>query len=529
MAFKTGKDGIDEEEKKDKPDGTGSDTGATFSKSALDFRNDRWKLTPTPANGNRLGEKLTYKVKVGTGSDASYQTVNMYVPGIAKVDFLPTFGVSSDSGSPISTLASTVYSEILSALKRASLGFDPTAVVVHMLALDSMYCAYDMAVRAYKALNTTDVDNAYLAKNLVEACGFDYNDLTANKANLYFWFSTAKATLKEFVAPKNFAMIGAHRAMCSNAYHDSPSSKSQLYVFTPKFLWSWERVDTAGGLGPVNMAEGTGSDPMKFATFVRIFDTMKQALLNSTDFKNINGSIRATYADSDVYTFEMPGPDDTLPLVIDEIVLNSLLNATPLGEMTMSTAMTFAPTDAQPNVFEIHPAIPHTSVNLAQIVNSINDCPTSEEMVSNMRWHVAFDEATQASDNNIKIVSCGTEVILSMSAHSLNDNCPFLETVGAGNPGTKITSFKFGGGNTRQLVDQTLAMNEAEVTNDFNLLLENCFRWRPITMVTRTVSYGAGTLTVYSTLVTDWNYQATVSNADLIAWHTALIFSACSL
>lgn len=544
MAFKTG----EEEEKvesrkdngkKDDPKQGGDKGEGSISKSALDFRDERWKLTPTPANGNRLGDPLTYKVKVGFGTSAQLINVKTFVPAIARVGFIPTFGVSRDAGSPISTLASTLYAQILSALKRASLKFDPTAVAVHMLGMGSIYCAYDVAVRAYRALNTTDVDNAYLAKNLVEACGFDYEDLMANKPSLYFWFSTARATLQQYVVPKSFAMIGAHRAMCTNAYHDSPSAKSQLYVFTPDYLWSWEKVDTAGGLRAVSMRETpNGSDKLKFSTFVSKFNAMLQALINSTDFKDINASIRATYADSDVYTFDMPGVDDTLPMVIDEVVLNSLLNASTLGDLSIEGVNSFAPTDKEPNTFIITPHIPYTNQNLSRIVNSINDCPTSESMVSNMRWHVALDvDGTAATEASINVISCGTEVITRIRAHALNDDCPFIYANKLGTD-SKILEFTIGGSNLQELQNQTDASTAIMkyVESDFSLILAQAFRWRPITCVTRYYSYendpsnmDVPLYTVWSALATDWNYQTTVSDEDLIAWHTALLFSACSL
>ena len=495
---------------------------------------DYAKLSGTGGQGTRLGERLTLKsLYLGTESSPSATAkeceTEYRIPSICRMRWFPTYGVSDGNGSSISLIANKLYGKIMTVLKRKSLPYDPTAVVMQLMAMDSIYCAYECAVRAYKAANTTSLDNAYLPSALCEACGFNYADMVANKSNVYFDLATMRTALTEYLIPKDYKMIGRHLDMCKYIYRDSPSNKAQLYVFTPDYLWSWAKVDTHGKLtaGKFGSA-GTGVTIWKkWSDFRDNWNNMLNAILNSTSFKDINAGIRSVWAESDVYTMDLPDITASLEYTQDDAVLSAICNMTPIGDVPVNEVESFAPQDVYPNYFVIQPELKvKDNPNLNTLFNAMTESPTASEFVQMASWHCAFelDKSTGlTTDSIVKVKSCGSEVFTVCEAIS-EEARPFLKFTDSNGNQHEFTWVVFP---ACAFMEPFADSQRKVVTSFLRVSIATAFRWHPLLFISIKVA-SESTLGNGSDVVTmpvgDWNYCAEASTSDIRDWHTAALF-----
>lgn len=524
-----------DKDKKPREEGTPGSDNPTPRISSLSLgSSDYAKLSGTSGQGTRLGERLLLK-GFYLGSNSSPSTTakecetEYRIPSICRMRWFPTYGVSEGNGSAISLIANKLYGKIMTVLKRKSLPYDPTAVVMQLMAMDSIYCAYECAVRAYKAANTTSLDNAYLPSALCEACGFDYTDLVANKSTVYFDLATMRTALTEYLIPKDYKMIGRHLDMCKYIYRDSPSNKAQLYVFTPDYLWSWDKVDTHGKLVARKFGS-TGTSVTiwkKWSDFKESWNNDLNAILNSTSFKDINAGIRSVWADSDVYTMDLPDITATLEYTQDDAVLSAICNMTPIGTVAVNDVETFAPQDVYPNYFVIQPELKvKHNPNLNTLFNAMVESPSASEFVQMASWHCAFelDKSTEVNtDSVVKVKSCGSEVFTVCEAIS-DETRPFLNFTDSNGNNHEFTWVVF----PTCAFMEPYASSQSVVVNSFlRISVATAFRWHPLLYISIRLANEA-TLNNGSDVVTmpvgDWNYCAEASTTDIRDWHTAALF-----
>lgn len=524
---------FDKDKKKEEGAPGAGNPGTRVSALALGS-SDYAKLSGTAGQGTRLGEllKLTGFYLGSTSSPATTvkRCESKYrIPSICRMRWFPTYGVSDGNGSAVSLIANRLYSKIMTVLKRKSLPYDPTAVVMQLMAMDSIYCAYELAARAYKAANTTSLDNAYLPSALCEACGFDYADMTANKSTVYFDLVTMKKALSEYLIPKDYKMIGRHVDMCRYIYRDSPSNKAQLYVFTPDYLWSWTKVDTHGKLTATKFGSaGTGVNIWKkWSDFKSFWDGMLEAILNSTSFKDINAGIRSVWADSDVYTMDVPEIEATLDYTQDDAVLSAICNMTPIGSVDISEVESFAPEDGFPNYFIIQPTLKlKDNPNFNTLFNALTESPTASEFVQMASWHCAFEiDGTEALTTNsiVKVKSCGSEVFTVCEAIS-DETRPFLDFEDTSGNQHAFTWVVFP---TCAFMEPWSDSQRTVVNSFLRVSVATAFRWHPLLFISIRLA-SESTLGNGSDIVTmpigDWNYCAEASTTDIRDWHNAAMF-----
>lgn len=530
MAFNPKKD---EQDSKPTP-GTDPNPQNTRTSALAVGSSDYAKLSGTAGQGTRLGEVIPMRgfylgATSTVGATAREHTSKYRIPAICCGRWFPTYGVSDGNGSAISLIANKLYNKIMDVLKRKSLPYDPTAVVMQLMAMDSVYCAYECAVRAYKAANTTSLDNAYLPAALCRAAGFKYEDMVKNKAQIYFDLVTMRQALTEYLIPKDYALIGRHLEMCRYIFRDSPSNKAQLYVFTPSHLWTWKKVDTHGAL--VCEPFGTPGSPeiiwKTWSDFKTFWNNMLNAILNSTAFKDINAGIRSVWADSDVYAMDIPAVDEVLEYTQDDGVLSAIANLTNIGNVGTDVINTFAPDGTYPNYFIIKPSMRIKDLpNINTVFNALSESPTASEFVQMAMWHVAFEveeSGTLTTDSKVNVLSCGSEVFTSFTAISDTDR-PFFTFKDVAGNAHSIDRVEF----PTNSFAEPYASSQLVVVNSFlRIAVASAFRWHPTLFVSIKLA-NEETLDVGDNIVTmpfgDWNYCSVASSNDIRDWHTAAMF-----
>lgn len=406
MPKNNGEKEVDTLPKGERQDEGGSDT----IKSAFAIDSVFAPLTAVPGIGDRVGtqyeQSLGYNVSGGTVTEDVSR--HWTIPGVARIEFTPVYGTATTSGDPVNTMTQRLYATIVNAMRRTNLGFEAVDVVLHLLAWDSVHMLYNHISRGYRMLNTTNALSFYAPKQYCSACGIDYDSFLDNKAQIYFDLQQWAKVFEQYPVPKVFQALELHDQLSKYMYQDADSKKATMYVFCPKYLWTYTEVDTGKGLQAQNLLGTSGNGDMTYAELKRIMNVMINAIITSSDFSYINSCLRSAFEDAEMLSVECPGVNDTVPFVYDQAMLVALNNATILP-VTGSTIGSFAPKDTKANYFTCTPSV-SLAGSIPRLVNTITDIPSAVEMVNYMRWHA--DTVKRSGSTAVyDVKSMGTEII----------------------------------------------------------------------------------------------------------------------
>lgn len=213
--------------------------------------------------------------------------------------------------------------------------------MIYLLAMDEIYSMWAQGVRAYGLLRLFSQTNRYLAKTLVEACGFNYADLAANAADFNNTLNVLAARIAAFPVPSSFPYFQRHMWLVSNVFVDEDVTKPQMYLHRPDLFrkyseteydqggallaynYKWSRSTTADWQDSAAYAgEIVSSDGLyTLGEFKLLMDDMLQRVESSSDVGIIGGDIRKAYGDKGLFTVGAIGFDYvTVPMKNDEVL-----------------------------------------------------------------------------------------------------------------------------------------------------------------------------------------------------------------
>lgn len=251
------------------------------------------------------------------------------VPGVMTIALLTGPGDSTDVNSPINVAARDIYSYVRYANSGHS-NYDPVDLMMYILAWDEVSMWLANARRVYGAMYTYNTQNKYAPKYLVEALGFDYDDLNANLAQFRYAINAATNRFNSLNMPNNMSYLTRHVWLYSNIYSDGTSPKSQLYAYVPAACRVYNETDSVNGgyLDTIPLAYYSGTELMTFAKWVEITNKLLNALIGSEDIGIISGDIlKAFGSDKTIVTPTVSDVYSVAP-VYNEEVLSQFQNAT---------------------------------------------------------------------------------------------------------------------------------------------------------------------------------------------------------
>jgi len=270
------------------------------------------------------------------------------VPGIMKIKYANYPGTSKDNNSAINIAADNVYSYVRHA-NSGHANYDSPDLMMYIMAIDSLYSFLAYGRRAYGTARLFNQKNYYYQKALIEAQGFDYNDLIVNLSNFRLYLNTFAAKASAFAVPSAMPILQRHFFMCSNIYKDRDTEKSQLYVFVPAGFHKYgvfEDLPTPYnevGTLRFSLLPGQGDTgqqgKLTFSQFVAYGNDMLDRLLNSEDIGIISGDILKAFQ----------GKLWTLPVTPEEFVLMPVYNKEILSQIENSREL---PTPVKAKIFQ---------------------------------------------------------------------------------------------------------------------------------------------------------------------------------
>lgn len=256
------------------------------------------------------------------------------VPGIMTIALLTGPGIATDVNSPVNVAARDIYSYVRYA-NSGHANYDPVDLMMYILAWDEVSMWLANARRVYGAMYTYNSQNKYAPKYLVEALGFDYNDLNANLAQFRYAINAATNRFNALNMPNNFDYITRHTWLYSNIYSDGTSAKSQLYAYVPAAYRVYDETSSTNGgfldAHPLTMYAGNGA--LTFTEWLNITNDMINSLLGSEDVGIISGDILKAFGSERTIITPTIADVYSISPVYNEEVLSQFQNATVLNAL----------------------------------------------------------------------------------------------------------------------------------------------------------------------------------------------------
>ena len=340
-------------------------------------------------------------------------TTTLYVPGVMRLAYMPTIGVSNDFTSPINRSSIRFYTYMRSNQK-ASASYDHQDITMMMTAMDSCYMFHAMCRRLYGIVRDFTPVNLYYAKALCGACGAIYGDLIDNLQDFRAWINQFAYNLGQYAMPRGMTFFERHQWMAEGIYVDSHTEKAQTYIFVPDGFWRYDNTVTTGSQCVYEpfLERGTSAPKQYTVKMLMEFgDKLLNAISNEADFAVISGDIYNFYG-GDVY--QLPYVDENYQVLpaYDEVVLSQIENATIFGVNGQGLAITQNPAVNQGAII-FAPDMMEYSHHLPTMLNMHKDHPTSDDVIEATRL------VTVCSADG-KVVTCGTEIIVQANVFTVN-------------------------------------------------------------------------------------------------------------
>lgn len=409
------------------------------------------------------------------------------VPGLMRLGFFPTIGVSDNLSSAVNRSSLRYYSALRNKQK-ASAPYDQADSMMAMIALDSLYMLWAHMRRAYGVAQLYSPINRYYPKALLQAMGVSTTILD-HLAEFRVFINRFAISLGQFATPK-FDMLLRHQWMCSGIYSDAQSTRAQTYCFVPEGFWQYDNTAEVGTTLKWIEWNDPKANNVKQHTLEEIqsmANSMIAALAGDEDIGRITGDIFAAFGESNTYKVEETLEGYTVlpaynPLVLAQIENCVFCNGWATGYTPLITqnpsinngAIIFQPQFEGSFITTTNNVTIDFRMACQSILNCHGDNPTPEFVLEASR--LVFNAEMVVSDGRsyLKPHSIGSDVITNARIWVVN---PFT-------------------GNNRSLKINTNAIYVTE-TGDTQLadLIGNMapFDWHPILYVMSDNNPAAGT------------------------------------
>lgn len=275
-----------------------------------------------------LGTRMNYG-PMGAGN-ANY----FAMPGIMTIHWAPTVGWADDANAPVNVAARNIYSYVRHANSGHS-NYDAPDLMMYLLGMDSVYSLIASMKRVYGVLNTASYTNRYYPQAIVQALGYDYDDLIDHISDFRALINQAVVKAGSMCVPATMPYFKKHQWMCEHLYSDHNSTKSQTYVFVmDKYYQFALDGDGAGMLMSKDMPYVKyASSPtlMTFSTAKGILLTAIDTIMEQEDFNIMSGDILKAYGPDKVVKISSIDEVYTVLPHYDETALDQIQNATLIG------------------------------------------------------------------------------------------------------------------------------------------------------------------------------------------------------
>lgn len=236
---------------------------------------------------------------VTLSGDASSAT-----PGIMTLDVLPGIGETGDWNATLNVASSQLYQAVQAATSRTP-SYEAPELMMYFIAVSNAYACYQWLCRLYGTSRTFALTNRYLPRTLVQAQGFDYDNLSANYANFRNELNMLAIQLGSFYLPKSIDYTSRCAFLYEGIYADSADVySSQLYLFRPTGFYKWVEGDSTHPLTHLELVPLAGKKKIlgwSYDAGLNYLRTLLTALRNSGDVNMINSDLLRAFGKGSNY------------------------------------------------------------------------------------------------------------------------------------------------------------------------------------------------------------------------------------
>nr|AVX53787.1 putative capsid [Marmot picobirnavirus] len=217
------------------------------------------------------------------------------IPGIIRLDLVPTVGKTDSPSSIVNVAARKTYAYVRHE-NSGHANYDAPDLMLYILAMDNLYSFYNWITRLYGSIRLFSGVNRYFSKYLIETMGVNYEDIITHGNDLYFMLLNWAARLRSFYIPSGMSYLTRHAWLYSQIFKDSPDPKSQVYLFSPEYLYYWAENAGEWALKPIEIIpKSITASKLTFSDIVEKMEQMIAGVAMSEDFNIMSGDILKAY------------------------------------------------------------------------------------------------------------------------------------------------------------------------------------------------------------------------------------------
>jgi hypothetical protein len=260
--------------------------------------------------------------------DSNGETHNLVarpLPGIGILDYSIVPGLSGNGASAINIAAKKLYTFVRHQ-NSGSRNYDSPDLMNYVFSVISAYAFLAQCIRAYAATLRYSSTNRYYGKLLVNALGFNYDNLSMNLATFRTMINVNISKLNALKIPADWNLLTRNLAFNLGLYKDGDIDKSQIYAYRSNVIWQYNETGTyVGCLTPIVLYGQDGSTILNMIQLQTIFDTFLGALVASEDINIMSGDILKAYGDS-CYKMDLIPEGITIDPVYDKDMITLFHN-----------------------------------------------------------------------------------------------------------------------------------------------------------------------------------------------------------
>lgn len=369
-----------------------------------------------------VGTNLPLSDIIGSQTELTFKDEAKKIPGIMQINYVAGPGVANSALDPVNRTFAMIMADLYAKTSGATLGFNNAQLAMQMASLASIMNCIGEVQRALSATEFWVTKNAYYPRALLNAMGFDYDDVVENKAIAVTRINSVAHAFNNMQIPAFLDVFKRQYTLASNVYLDEESDLGQIYVFKQAGHYEYD-------------FEGFRCtfvrDEKKYSSILRRINDIEAALfrwINNDDFYKVNGALLRAYREAAVETIPDSGLTDVINPKPADHILSQIMNMDIVGQLLTlditqnveKNLIYWQPTlssDPQPprNYFKTH------------FLRAFNDNPTKDDNCEMTRlcvtqgvvaYHnVDIDQGTDVTEPRWGITSMQTELVESISIY----------------------------------------------------------------------------------------------------------------
>lgn len=266
-----------------------------------------------------------YRVDVSCHGQAGAKVM----PGVMAIRIAPTIGTCLTSNSAANTAAQQLYTLVRKA-NSGAINYDKTDLMMYIMAMDSCYMLYESLIRIYDVYENYNYMSRYMPNSILKALGCDPS-LEVSLSDFRTLLDKFAYRLASLRVPDQFDFIKRHSWLFSNIYKDSPSDRSQLYMYVPDgFYMLKEGVDGKPThleyIQTQNLFEGGMISSLQQ---IRIaMDKLTLPIMGSQDVATMAGDLTKAFGEAGMITIRAVDDHEAMKPVYNLEVISQMMNST---------------------------------------------------------------------------------------------------------------------------------------------------------------------------------------------------------